>query len=153
MKKSSFMVVVAGLALMAAGCGYSTGGEDTTVTVIEATPTPTPEPTPEATPTAEATPTPAPVTAQTAGGTTIIKQDATYYATSDVNLRTDCSTEAEIIQGVAAGTALTSTGVSEDGQWVEVNFNNQTLYISAQYASTTAPEGAATAAADTAAQQ
>ena len=66
------------------------------------------------------------------------------------------STEPEIIQGVAAGTALTSTGVSEDGQWVEVNFNNQTLYISAQYASTTAPEGAATgdaAAADTAAQQ
>ena len=150
MKKYSFMVVMAGLALMAAGCGYSTGGEDTTVTVIEATPTPTPEPTPEA------TPTPAPVTAQTAGGTTIVKQDATYYATSDVNLRTDCSTEAEIIQGVAAGTALTSTGVSEDGQWVEVNFNNQTLYISAQYASTTAPEGAATAdaaAADTATAQ
>lgn len=147
MKKSGLMFIVAGLALVASGCGYSTGGEDSTVTVIEATPTPTPEPTPEATPTPEPTATPAPVTAQTASGVTIVKQDATYYATSDVNLRTDCSTEAEIIQGVATGTALTSTGVSQDGQWIEVNFNGQTCYISAQYASTTAPEGAA--AADT----
>ena len=58
MKKSGILFLAAGLALVTAGCGYSTGGEDSTVTVIEATPTPTPEPTPEATPTEEATPTP-----------------------------------------------------------------------------------------------
>ena len=139
MKKSGILFLAAGLALVTAGCGYSTGGEDSTVTVIEATPTPTPEPTPEATPVQE--------TSQTAAGVTIVKQDATYYATSDVNLRTDCSTDAQIIQGVASGTALTSTGVSQDGQWIEVNFNGQTCYISAQFASTTAPAAATDATA------
>ena len=114
---------------------------------IEATPTPTPEPTPEATPTPEPTATPVQETSQTAAGVTIVKQDATYYATSDVNLRTDCSTDAQIIQGVASGTALTSTGVSQDGQWIEVNFNGQTCYISAQFASTTAPAAATDATA------
>ena len=43
MKKSRLLIVLAGLAVVASGCGYSTGGEDSTVTVIEATPTPTPE--------------------------------------------------------------------------------------------------------------
>ena len=114
MKKSGILFLAAGLALVTAGCGYSTGGEDSTVTVIEATPTPTPEPTPEATPTPEPTATPVQETSQTAAGVTIVKQDATYYATSDVNLRTDCSTDAQIIQGVASGTALPSTGVSQD---------------------------------------
>ena len=147
MKKSGILFLAAGLALVTAGCGYSTGGEDSTVTVIEATPTPTPEPTPEATPTPEPTATPVQETSQTAAGVTIVKQDATYYATSDVNLRTDCSTDAQIIQGVAPGTALTSTGVSQDGQWIEVNFNGQTCYISAQFASTTAPAAATDATA------
>ena len=41
MKKSRLLIVLAGLAVFASGCGYSTGGEDSTVTVIEATPTPT----------------------------------------------------------------------------------------------------------------
>ena len=94
-----------------------------------------------------ATATPVQETSQTAAGVTIVKQDATYYATSDVNLRTDCSTDAQIIQGVAPGTALTSTGVSQDGQWIEVNFNGQTCYISAQFASTTAPAAATDATA------
>ena len=135
MKKSGILFLAAGLALVTAGCGYSTGGEDSTVTVIEATPTPEP------------TATPVQETSQTAAGVTIVKQDATYYATSDVNLRTDCSTDAQIIQGVASGTALTSTGVSQDGQWIEVNFNGQTCYISAQFASTTAPAAATDATA------
>ena len=39
MKKSRLLIVLAGLAVVASGCGYSTGGEDSTVTVIEATPT------------------------------------------------------------------------------------------------------------------
>ena len=137
MKKSRLLIVLAGLAVFASGCGYSTGGEDSTVTVIEATPTPT------------ATPTPAPEMAQTASGVNIIKQNATYYVVEGVNVRSDCSTEAQMITGTTAGQELTSTGVSEDGQWVEVTINGQTGYVSAQYVSTTAPAGAA---AQTAAQ-
>ena len=146
MKKSRLLIVLAGLAVAASGCGYSTGGEDSTVTVIEAT-TPTPEPTPEATPTPEvpeATPTPAVEMSQTASGVNIIKQSGTYYTVEGVNIRSDCSTEAEIITGTTVGQALTSTGVSEDGQWVEVSINDQTGYVNAQYVSTEAPAGAAT---------
>lgn len=145
MKKSRLLIVLAGLAVFASGCGYSTGGEDSTVTVIEATPTPTATPTPEATP----TPTPAQEVVQTASGVNIIKQNATYYVVEGVNVRSDCSTEAQMITGTTAGQELTSTGVSEDGQWVEVTINGQTGYVSAQYVSTTAPAGAA---AQTAAQ-
>lgn len=148
MKKSRLLIVLAGLAVVASGCGYSTGGEDSTVTVIEATPTPTPEPTPEA------TPTPAVEMAQTASGVNIIKQSGTYYAVEGVNIRSDCSTDADIITGTLVGQQLTSTGVSEDGQWVEVSINDQTGYVNAQYVSTEAPAGAATAdaAAQTTAQ-
>ena len=92
----------------------------------------------------EATPTPAPVVSPTALGVNIVKQDGTYYATTDVNLRQDCSTDnaaAPVLQGVAAGTQLTSTGVSEDGQWVEINYNGTVCYASAQYLTTTAPAG------------
>ena len=149
MKKSRLLIVLAGLAVFASGCGYSTGGEDSTVTVIEATPTPTATPTPEVTPTPEATPTPAQEVVQTASGVNIIKQNATYYVVEGVNVRSDCSTEAQMITGTTAGQELTSTGVSEDGQWVEVTINGQTGYVSAQYVSTTAPAGAA---AQTAAQ-
>ncbi|HIY03137.1 MAG TPA: SH3 domain-containing protein [Candidatus Blautia faecipullorum] len=160
MKKSRLLIVLAGLSVFASGCGFSTGGEDSTVTVIHATPTPTPSPTPEVTPTPEATPTPAPVVSPTALGVNIVKQDATYYATTDVNLRQDCSTDnaqAPVLQGVPAGTQLTSTGVSEDKQWIEVNYNGTVCYASMQYVTTTAPAGAATDAAaaqtDTAAAQ
>ena len=138
MKKSRLLILLAVLAVAASGCGYSTGGEDSTVTVIEATPTPT------ATPTPEATPTPAPEMSQTAAGVNIIKQNATYYAIEGVNVRSDCSTDAQIITGTTVGQALTSTGVSEDGQWVEVTVNNQTGYVSSQYVSTEAPAGTAT---------
>ena len=125
--------------------------------MIEATPTPTPEPTPEATPTPEvpeATPTPAVEMSQTASGVNIIKQSGTYYAVEGVNVRSDCSTDADIITGTLVGQQLTSTGVSEDGQWVEVSINDHTGYVNAQYVSTEAPAGAATAdaAAQTTAQ-
>ena len=129
MKKSRLLIVLAGLAVVASGCGYSTGGEDSTVTVIEATPTPAQE------------------VAQTASGVNIIKQNATYYVVEGVNVRSDCSTEAEMITGTTVGQELTSTGVSEDGQWIEVTVNGQTGYVNAQYVSTTAPAGAAAVAA------
>lgn len=152
MKKSRLLILLAGLSIFASGCGFSTGGEDSTVTVIHATPTPTATPTPAVTPTPAATPTPVPVISPTASGVNIVKQDGTYYATTDVNLRTDCSTDdtvAPVIQGVPAGTQLTSTGVSEDGQWIEVNYNGTVCYASMQYVSTTAPAGTATDAAAT----
>ena len=41
MKKSRLLILLAVLAVAASGCGYSTGGEDSTVTVIEATPSKT----------------------------------------------------------------------------------------------------------------
>ena len=117
----------------------------------------TPAPTAEATPTPEvpeATPTPAVEMSQTASGVNIIKQSGTYYAVEGVNVRSDCSTDADIITGTLVGQQLTSTGVSEDGQWVEVSINDQTGYVNAQYVSTEAPAGAATAdaAAQTTAQ-
>ena len=75
-------------------------------------------------------------------------------AVEGVNIRSDCSTDADIITGTLVGQQLTSTGVSEDGQWVEVSINDQTGYVNAQYVSTEAPAGAATAdaAAQTTAQ-
>lgn len=145
MKKSRLLIVLAGLVVFASGCGFSTGGEDSTVTVIEATPTPTVTPTPEATPTPtvpEATPTPAQEITQTASGVNIIKQSATYYAVQGVNIRTDCSTDAQIIRGTKVGEELPSTGVSQDGQWIEVTVNDTTGYVSAQYVSATNPTAA-----------
>lgn len=133
MKKFRLLIVLAGLAVGASGCGYSTGGEDSTVTVIEATPTPTATPTPEVTSTPEVTPTPAPEMSQTASGVNIIKQNGTYSVTEGVNVRSDCSAESELISGTTIGQILTSTGISEDGQWIEVSINDQTGYVNAQY--------------------
>lgn len=144
MKKYRLMLMLMGLMLFIPGCGFDTGGEDSTVAVIHATPTPTPTPTPEVTPTPEATPTPVPVIEQTASGVNVEKKDGTYYAVTDVNLRTDCSTDAQLIVGVPAGTALTSTGVCENG-WVEISYNGQVCYASGDYLTTTAPGEAAPA--------
>lgn len=146
MKKWRLLILLMGLALFAPGCGFDDGGEDSTVVVIKATPTPEPTPTPVATPTPEVTPTPAPVYEQTASGVNIEKKEGTYYATADVNLRVDCSTEVDYIQGVAAGTELKGTGVSEDGAWIQVDFNGQVCYVTAEYMSTTPPAGDAAAA-------
>ena len=88
--------------------------------------TPTPEPTPEAT------------TEQTASGVTVEVKDGTYYASSELNLRSDASADAELIASVAAGTQLTSTGVCQNG-WIRINYNGQTCYASGDYVSTTAP--------------
>lgn len=136
MKKSRLLILLMGMMLLFPGCGYSEVG-DSTVVVI--TPTPSPTPTPAPTPTPMVTPTPAPVIEQTASGVNIIKQDGVYYATADVNLRVDCSTDVEYLRGVPAGTQLTSTGVSEDGQWIQVNFEGSVVYVKAEYATTTPP--------------
>lgn len=140
MKKCRLLILLMGLALFIPGCGFDTGGEDSTVVVIKATPTPEPTPTPIVTPTPIATPTPAPVIEQTPGGSSIVKQDGVYYATAGVNLRADCSTESAIITSVSVGTELKSTGVSQDGGWIQVDMNGNVCYVKAEYASTTAPQ-------------
>ena len=141
MKKSRLLIALAGLTLIASGCGYSTGGEDSTVTVIKATPTPA------------VTATPVPQTSQTASGVKIIQKNATYYANNEANIRTDCVTtdQTNVIKSTKVGDQLTGTGVSEDGQWIEVDLNGQKGYVSAQYVTTQAPAGAAPAAEGTAA--
>ena len=61
--------------------------------------------------------------------------------------------QTNIIQSTKVGDQLTGTGVSEDGQWIEVDINGQKGYVSAQYVTTEAPAGAAAPAADQAAAQ
>ena len=135
MKKTGILFLLLGMALCFPGCGFNEGA-DAIVTVIEATPTPIPTPTPEvvATPTPEvvATPTPAVVTEQTPSGVNVEVKEGSYTATSDVNVRSDCNQDAEIIIGVAAGTALHSTGVCENG-WIRVDYNGQVGYVSGDY--------------------
>ena len=74
MKKSRLLIVLAGLAVVASGCGYSTGGEDSTVTVIEATPTPTRNLHQNATPDSGSNTNVRRRMAQTASGVNIIKR-------------------------------------------------------------------------------
>lgn len=148
MKKVRMLVLLMGLALFIPGCGFNDSGEDYSVTVIKATPTPEPTPTPAVTPTPEVTPTPVPVIEQTASGVNVEVKEGTYYTTNDVNLRTDASTEVEYIVGIPANTQLHSTGVCDNG-WIRVDYNGQVGYVSGDYVTTTAPEGAETAPAGT----
>ena len=126
MKKCGLLILLLGLMFCVPGCGYDTGGEDPTVTIIKATPTPEPTPTPEV------TPTPEPVIEQTASGVNIEKKDGIYVAATDLNLRDDCSAEANFITSVPAGTELTSTGVSDNG-WIQISYNGTTCYASGDY--------------------
>ena len=100
----------------------------------------------------QVTPTPEPVVVQTASGVNVTKQDGTYVANADVNLRADASTDATLIAGVANGTQLTSTGVCDNG-WIEISYEGQTAYVSGDYVSAVAADTGAdgAAAADTAA--
>ena len=73
----------------------------------------------------------------------------TYYASAELNLRSDASADAELIASVASGTQLNSTGVCENG-WIRVDYNGQTCYASGDFVTTTAPAADAVAAtADT----
>lgn len=143
MKKAGLAALLLGAALCIPGCGFEEGA-GATVTVIQATPTPIPTPTPEA------TPTPEPVVAQTASGVNVTKQDGTYVANTDVNLRADASADATLIAGVTSGTQLTSTGVCDNG-WIEVSYEGQTAYVSGDYVSVaeTPAEGSEDQAAQT----
>ena len=99
------------------------------MTAASAPAAPIPTPTPEV---PAATPTPAPVIEQSPSGVNVEVKTGTYTTTSDVNLRSDCSTDGDIVQGVAAGTVLNSTGVCENG-WIRVDWEGQTVYASGDY--------------------
>ena len=79
-------------------------------------------------------------------------KNGTYYAASELNLRSDASADAELVTSVAAGTTLNSTGVCENG-WVRVDYNGQVCYASGDFITTTAPEGTQDGSADQAAAQ
>lgn len=134
MKRTALLALALGLVLGISGCGFDTT-IDSTVTVVRVTPTPEPTPTPEVTPTPEATPTPVPVYEQSPSGVKVEVKEGTYYAASDLNLRSDCGPEGQIITGVALGTELKSTGVCENG-WIRVDYQGQTCYASGDYVST-----------------
>ena len=137
------VVVTAGVAAAASvGMKMKQSGEEKVVAEVTVTPTPTATPTPEATPTPavpEATPTPVQEITQTASGVNIIKKNATYYVKKDVNVRSDCSAEAKLLTGATVGQELTATGISEDGDWIEIKMNGQTGYVFADLVSTIAP--------------
>lgn len=138
MKRYILAVLLMSLILGTSACGYQIT-EDSTVTVVRATPTPEPTPTPAATPTPEPTPVPEVTYTQTESGVNIAKEDAVYVTTSDVNLRKDCSTEVEYWVGIPSGTEITSTGVSEDGEWLEVVYGEYIGYVKAEYATAVEP--------------
>lgn len=161
-KKKKIMIAVAAVAVAAgvaatAGVGLKMGQSDEKEVVAEVTVTPTLTPEKEAMPektssrvaepteipkltvTPKATPTPVQEITQTASGVNIIKKNATYYVKKDVNVRSDCSAEAKLLTGATVGQELTATGISEDGDWIEIKMNGQTGYVSADLVSTTAP--------------
>ena len=133
MKKSLLLVLVLGLAFAASGCGFDPT-IDSSVMIVKVTPTP------------EVT------TEQTASGVKVEVKNGTYYAASELNLRSDASADAELVTSVAAGTTLNSTGVCENG-WVRVDYNGQVCYASGDFVTTTAPEGTQDGSADQAAAQ
>ena len=130
MKKSLWLVLVLGLAFAAQGCGFDPT-IDSSVMIVKVTPTPAAE--------------------QTASGVKVEVKSGTYYASSELNLRSDASSDADLISSVAAGTQLNSTGVCENG-WIRVDYNGQTCYASGDFVTTTAPAAdAGETAADTSA--
>ena len=152
MRKAGLAALLLGAALCIPGCGFEEGSV-VTVTVKQDTPTQIPTRTVVAIPSPDATSTPEVVVVQTASGVNVTKQDGTYVANADVNLRADASTDAALVASVANGTQLTSTGVCDNG-WVEVSYEGQTAYVSGDYVSAVAADaGAANGAADVGADQ
>lgn len=140
MKKFVLAVLLMSLVLGATGCGYQIT-EDSTVTVIRATPTPEPTATPEPTP----TPVPVeevdetveettePEIIQTELGVNVVLKDAVYVTNDDMNVRKDCSASSDWVTSVPRDTQVTSTGVSEDGEWVAISYNGYEGFIKAEY--------------------
>ena len=61
------------------------------------------------------------------------------YATTRVNVRSDMSTESEIVGMLKRGDKVTSTG--EHGTWSVVRYDGQTYYVASEYLSEEEPQG------------
>ncbi|MCC8046377.1 MAG: SH3 domain-containing protein [Clostridiales bacterium] len=70
----------------------------------------------------------------------------TYYTTTQVNLRSEPSTDSSVVSGVASGTAVTVTG--ETDNWFIVSVDGNTGYISKSYVSSTQPSTASSSDSD-----
>ncbi len=64
----------------------------------------------------------------------VVAASGTVYVTDGVNLRTGPGTDYDIVTAVPAGTALTRTGTT--GEWTEVSYDGQTVYVYNAYIST-----------------
>ena len=65
-----------------------------------------------------------------------IKLDSQYETTANVNMRKGPSTDYTKIIIVPAQTKITPIKSSSDGKWVQINYKNETGWISAQYIKT-----------------
>ena len=141
MKKAALAVLLLGTALCIPGCGFEEGAGQALQLYRQPRPLFQHQPLRQLLH-QKLLPTPEPVVEQTASGVNVTKQDGTYVANADINLRADASADATSITGVTSGTQLTSTGVCDNG-WIEVSYEGQTAYVSGDYVSAVAADGAA----------
>ena len=134
-----------GIAVIA-GVGIKTKQPDEKVTA-KAAATPTPSTKDEITPTSTLEPVPERV--KTKSGVNIIKKDEVYYGLGSANVYADCKLSEACIGTVQIGQKLISTGISEDGKWIEVESDGQIGYVRAEWTSKTIPENIADISTET----
>ena len=132
--------VAVGIAVIA-GVGIKMKQPDEKV-VAKAMVTPTPSAKDEIKATATSTPKTdsIPESIKTKNDINIIKKDEVYYALGSVNVYADCKLSEVSMGTVQIGQKLISTGVSEDGKWIEVEIDGQIGYVRAEWTSKTLPE-------------
>ncbi len=68
---------------------------------------------------------------------TLVELDETVYATTQVNVRTEPSTEGDIVKTARAGESLHR--IKDDGSWSAVEIDGNEYYVSSQYLTTEEP--------------
>lgn len=104
----------------------TSGAEDPTETLAGETPAESMAQTPAETAKAEAGTAEYPVTPM---------ESRTMYATRSVHIRKGCSTDSEIVSGLAPGQKVTATGESSNG-WIRISFNGGEAFVYKTYLST-----------------
>ena len=137
--------VAVGIAVIA-GAGIKMKQPDEKVTA-KAVATPTPSTKDEITPTSTLEPVPERV--KTKSGVNIIKKDEVYYGLGSANVYADCKLSEACIGTVQIGQKLISTGISEDGKWIEVEIDGQSGYVRSEWTSKTIPENIADISTET----
>ena len=130
------VIAVIGIAVIA-GVGIKMKQPDEKVV---ATPTPSAKDEIKATATSTPKTDPIPESIKTKNDINIIKKDEVYYALGSVNVYADCKLSEVSMGTVQIGQKLISTGVSEDGKWIEVEIDGQIGYVRAEWTSKTIPE-------------